>query len=198
MKKDDKVAVFSAKDSPYGKPWAEWTTMWWQWILSIPKDQNPGTGHNILQNQSDENVLFLAGSFGGFIEHNVTVQSGKALLFPIINFTTSYAEDPHFESDEDLIREAKKDMDDITEKEVTLNDIPQRDLELCRIFSGPFDLNYPPENVFNALPGLTRAVSDGYWLFLRPLPKGAYKIHTLGACSSGRTKVDVVYHLIVI
>ena len=171
--------------------------MWWQWILSIPKDQNPGTGHNVSLNQSDENVFFLAGSFGGFIEHYVVVPSGKALLFPIINFTTSYAEDPHFKSEEDMIKVAKKDMDDITKKEVTFNDVSLGDLEQCRVFSGPFDVTYPADNVFNALPGFTRAVSDGYWLFLHPLPNGIYKIHTLGACSSGRTKVDVTYHLIV-
>ena len=55
--------------------------MWWQWILSIPKDQNPGTGHNVSLNQSDENVFFLAGSFGGFIEHYVVYHQERLYFF---------------------------------------------------------------------------------------------------------------------
>ena len=67
-----------------------------------------------------------------------------------------------------MIKVAKKDMDDITKKEVTFNDVSLGDLEQCRVFSGPFDVTYPADNVFNALPGFTRAVSDAILAFSTP------------------------------
>jgi hypothetical protein len=191
------ITIFSVKACPFGKTWSEWTAMWWQWILSIPKNQNPGNGHNVSLDQKDRNVFFLAGSFGGSVKRDVVVPAGKALFFPIINFTTSYAEDTHLKSEIDMIAEAKKDVDDIIEKQVTIDGMSLRDLEKYRIASQPFDINYPPDNVFQAQSGQTRGVSDGYWLFLYPLPPGKHKIHTLGACSSGRTRVDVIYNLTV-
>ena len=194
---DQETLVYDIREKPFGRTWAEWTASWWQWILSIPKESNPGTGHDPSTNQHDENVFFLAGSFGGFAERHIVVPAGKALLFPIINFTTSFAEDPRLKSEGDLVTEAKNDIDDIVQKEVTIEGKSIRPFQACRVSSGIFTVNYPPNNVFNARPGFTKGISDGYWLFLHPLHSGNYKVHTLGACSSGRTRVDVLYHLTV-
>ena len=43
------ILVFPADSKPYGKPYAEWSAIWWQWLLSIPKDTSPAgdsTGKN--------------------------------------------------------------------------------------------------------------------------------------------------------
>jgi hypothetical protein len=55
----------------------------------------------------------------------------------------------------------------------------------------------PDNNVVEATPGHTRAVSDGYWVFLQPLAPGKHKIFATGSCSSGKTKVDVIFHVTV-
>ena len=123
---------------------------------------------------------------------------GKALLFPIINFTTSSAENHLLRSEQDMITEARKDIDDIVHKEASIDDIALTDIERYRFASNVFDIDYPQENVFHASPGPTKGVSDGYWLFLRPPPRGLHKIHTIGACSMGSTRVEVTYHITVI
>jgi hypothetical protein len=192
------VSIFSVNSRPYGRPWSEWTALWWKWILSIPSSRNPGNGNDIFQNQFDENVLFLAGSFGGIVDRKVAVPYGKALLFPIINFTTSYAENPSLSNERDMITEARKDMDDIVHKEATIDDNALTNIERYRFASNVFDIDYPQDNVFHARPGKTRGVSDGYWLFLCPPPRGLHKIHTIGACSRGSTRVEVTYYITVI
>jgi hypothetical protein len=45
---------------------------------------------------------------------------------------------------------------------------------------------------------LDKAVSDGYWLFIKTLPTGLTKMHTYGSCSSGATRIDMDYELEVL
>ncbi len=189
------IKIFARTSKPYGKSWEEWTEEWWKWILSIPRRDNPGYGIDPTSSQSNGNVFFLAGTFGGSARRIVNIPSNKALFFPIINFTTSYAEDFSLKDDEQMLAEARKDIDDIIEKKLVIDGVQHGDIEKYRIPSKPFKLHFPDDNVFGARPGPTTGVSDGYWIFLEPLPVGHHKIWTLGSCSSGRTKVDVTYDL---
>src|SRR5437899_1087429 len=33
--------VFAPSSKPFGKTYGEWSAAWWQWVLSIPKRDNP-------------------------------------------------------------------------------------------------------------------------------------------------------------
>jgi hypothetical protein len=194
------IQIFSRESKPFGKTWEEWTANWWQWLLSIPKGSNPcndKSGENFDKNQNNQNVLFLAGTFGGSAERQITIPSRKAILMPVINFTTSYAEEPTLKSESELISRAKSDIDDIVKKVAIVDGVAIRDLDIYRITSAPFDIMLPDNNVIEATPGYTRAVSDGYWVFLQPLAPGKHKICATGSCSSGKTKVDVIFHVTV-
>lgn len=189
--------AFTINERPYGKTWSEWSQLWWRWIISIPKDRSPGLGHDDLESnqfQYDDNITFLAGSFdlGNFIRHDVTVPFGKALFFPLINSINSFAEDPTMKTEEDLIRWSRQDIENIRKKELIINGEP---ISEQLVYSEPFNIEYPPNNVFKVKPGLTTAISCGYWAFLRPLARGDYKIQTSGSCIAGTVKVDVDYHI---
>ena len=71
-----------------GLSYGEWGAAWWQHMFSIPAATNPmldTTGANALIDQSGP-VYFLAGTFGGGeATRTVTIPSGKALFFPIVN-----------------------------------------------------------------------------------------------------------------
>ena len=141
--------------------------------------------------------MFLVGTYGGSADRSFSIPECKSLLFPIINFTTSYAEEPALKTESELILRAKKDIDDITYKEASIDGIKLKNVDKYRIASQPFDMTFPENNVFGARPGPTRAVSDGYWIFLKPLSLGKHTIRAAGSCSSGKTKVDTTWRITV-
>jgi hypothetical protein len=191
--------VFRREEKPFGKSWEEWTALWWKWVLSKPKSDNPGideTGEKFTTDRSNPYVVFMVGTFGGHSERRYVLPAGMAILFPIINFTTSYKEEPQLKSEADLLARAKQDIDDIVNKEAIINGWRLKCLEKYRVQSQVFDLTLPEDNVFGLEHGPTKAVSDGYWVFLKPLPKGNYDIHASGSCSLGKTKVDILWHVL--
>lgn len=197
MLRNKEGTVFAGSGKPFSKSWEEWTSLWWQWTLSKPSNINPGiddTGTRYIPNPQSE-VLFLVGTYGGFAVRSHAIPNGKAILFPVINFITSYAEEPLLKTERDLITRVKHDIDDIANREVYIDGYNLNDNEIQRVAAGPFDLVFPENNVFGAKSGLTRAAADGFWVFLRPLSRGYHSIRAAGACSSGKTKVDITWHL---
>lgn len=189
--------VYDLEDKPFGLSWAEWTCKWWQWLLSMPKEKNPvlGTTNEDFYLAQKTKVVFLAGTLGGSAERTYIIPSNKPAFFPIINFITSYIEEPYLKTDLELISRAKGDIDDIASKEAVIDGINLEAVEKYRIRSTAFMIRYSENNVFGFPPVWTRAVSDGFWVFLRPLSSGMHHIHAAGSCSSGKTKVDITWHL---
>jgi hypothetical protein len=192
--------MYSLDEQPFGKSWQEWTTQWWQWFLSMPKKNHPvydNTGKKWAISQGDPNVLFLAGTTGGKVERIITIPAGKAVLFPVINFTTSYSEDPGLKTEAELISDAKSNIDDIIKKELNIDGVSLHISEKYRVKSPPFDFSFPTNNIYGVKDGPTRGVGDGYWIFLTPLSQGKHNIRTYGSCLSGRIQIDVNMELIV-
>src|SRR6266498_5787791 len=127
--------IYERDDQPFGKTWEEWTALWWQWVLAIPKDSNPGNdpdGKKLGMDQNDSNVIFLVGTYGGSAERNYDITADKAVLLPIINFTTCFIDEPDLKTEEDLEFRAKHDIDDIVEKNASINGLKLGDVEKYR------------------------------------------------------------------
>jgi hypothetical protein len=187
-------------DIPHGKTWEEWTAEWWQWILSIPKTHNPIydlNGEKSCYNRNDENVVFLAGTPGGRAERRVTIPQHKSIFLPVINCTTSYAENPSLKTEAEMFAFVQSNIDDIRHKSASIYGLDIVNLENYRVRSGVFKVTFPENNIFDAEPGETIAVSDGYWLFMKPFGIGSHNIRTFGSCLSGRITIDVAYDIIV-
>src|SRR5439155_740626 len=81
--------VLPPQSHAHGKTHSEWAAAYWQWLLSIPADNNPlldETGGFGDAGQSGK-VWFLAGVTGSgnvSLTRSCTVSAGKALFFPII------------------------------------------------------------------------------------------------------------------
>ena len=194
------VLVFSLDSDPYGTSYAEWTAKWWQWVLSIPVENNPvkdNTGKNCAINQSGP-VWFLAGTVGGVAERNCSIPTGRAILFPILNHGGTLADEPTIKSEKELLLLAKREMDVISDLEVTVDGLKLNGLQRYRVRSPIFDVVLPENNLFGGTSGPTRGVADGYWLFLEPLPEGKHKIHSFGSCLSGKVNIGVSYEIRVI
>jgi hypothetical protein len=185
--------AYCCDSKPYGISFSEWTIRWWRWLIAIPKSHSPALdedGTNCGQNQSDKGAWFLAGTAVPLLSGNraCIIPFGKALLFPIVNNLVSYFEYPEIKNDDDLKQMAGKDLRNGVNMELRINDKLVTN-KVCRVGSGLFEIVYPDDNIFNARSGRSAAVSDGYWTFLKPLPKGIYSIYFRALEPNYRTEV---------
>jgi hypothetical protein len=192
------LELYAPDSKPFGRTYAEWTIKWWQWILSIAKTENPlvdENGESCAINQNGP-VWFLAGTLKGPAERSCAIPADKAILFPVINFEASVAEGDGTK-DEELAVRAKFEMDQITNIRAMLSGTNVNELKQYRIQSPPFNVTLPSDNVLGLPAQTTKMISEGYWLFLKPLEPGNYDLHSFGSCLAGRIEIGVSYHLTI-
>ena len=198
-------SIFPPDSQPYGLTYGEWTAKWWQWAESIPTEINPQldeTGEDCAQAQNQTGpVWFLAGTSGGSVERTCTIPAGKAILIPVLNNLNIRAAS---ETDEELLAGAKSGADSVTILEFSIDGVPLQDIWNYRMQSPFFDVTLPNDNVFGISAGTYRAVADGYWVFLQPLPPGEHEIRLHGVMGSPSAisptpsfETAVTYNLIV-
>ena len=183
---------------PYGTSRKEWTEKWWLWLHSIPKPVNPAndtTGEQCARNQIEPNMWFLAGTFGKLVKRTCLVPSNRAILFPIINSVHLLSESLSFKSDSDLEAKVRNEANNVTEMNLTIDGLQLSDLKKYRIHTRAFDIIIPEDNIWDVKPGKTRAAADGYWIFLKPLPKGMHTLQFNGSCLAGTINIGTNYHL---
>lgn len=195
------VAMASATDNGVrqdgqGK-YAQLTAQWWQWILEQPVTGNPNldaTGADAANGQPGEGVFFLAGTFGGTATREFTVPANTALFLPLLNnLALAWPAMPNpqpkanFNQVPQLRASAAPTIDAVTELHVTLDGASLLD-SVTRVKSPVFHFTSPDQDGFFD-PGTYTAVSDGYWLYIAPLPVGTYVLN-FGGTSDGFT-VDI-------
>jgi len=216
--------LFPRKSKPFGVSFEDWSAKWWQWAMSIPKDENPMFGGPCELHQSGK-VFFLAGTHGGSDLRSCTIPAGKAIFFPIVNLvmrscpelatdaascenTTSesvlhecaswYMEN----SERTLLLEidgvAIDDLDDYRAHSKTFFDASpeNKDDRVAPLCSGSIEEN--PCGVPVGSPRISAA--DGYWAMLRPLPVGQHQIRFAASIeyeSGGGFSLDVTYDIVV-
>jgi hypothetical protein len=198
LEKGQFIQSYIPQEKPYGISFGQWTVRWWQWAYSSPTYINPvadksGINANINQNGP---VWFLAGTFGEgkLVERYCSIPFNKAILFPVINYEINRIERPDLDSDYEMVKHVKDDQDDIINKEIKIND---QNVPIFRVKSDPtiFSLYINPDNYFKLKGGNTLATADGYWVFLKSLPKGNHQIYFHGSCSLGTRQITAQYHI---
>jgi hypothetical protein len=191
------LLLYPRESQPFGSPWEEWAALWCKWLLELPKDINPSIdtiGKNCYQNQKDPNVWFLGGTFGNLIpiRRYCRIPEHKAILFPILEKEDSFAEDTDLKLESELRLRAKEFIDRVRDLRLVIDGAIVEGLYNYRVQSPIFNLNFPIDCVYDVKPGLTKAVCDGYWIFLRPLPIGQHEIRFSGevAMMRGDTVTD--------
>ena len=192
------LELYAPDSSPFGRTYGEWTARWWQWVLSIARNENPvvdENGSNCANNQSGP-VWFLTGTLKGHAERSCIIPADKAILFPVINVEASVAEGDGT-TDEELAARTKFEMDQITDMRAMISGTNVNELKQYRIQSPPFNVTLPADNVLGVPAQTTKMISEGYWLFLHPLEPGNYDLHSFGSCLAGRIKIGVCYHFTI-
>lgn len=194
------VDLFGQNEEPYGLTWGEWTTRWWKWYLSLPGKNNllhDEANKEQAHSDSDIHVLFLAGIPSSNTRRTIVIPMPKAILFPVINYTTSFSENPHLLNEDEMIANAKANIDDIGRKEVQVDGTDLMISDRNRVGTPPFNLSFAKNNIYGIQEGPTRGVGDGYWAFLKPLCRGTHNIRSFGSCLSGKIQYFVNVKLII-
>lgn len=190
------------------RTYAHWTVAWWQWATSFDLASNPildPEGSQAANGQSGP-MWFLAGTFGGSAVRNVTIPAGKHLLIPVINGewdTVPGFQNPLGLPDPLSVPDIRKIVAygiDGAEIACTIDDREVCNLRSFRVRSPVFSMNMNAElaSAFGyPAPYVRTAVSDGYWLIVKPLSAGQHTIHF--AASNERTgfALDVTYNLTI-
>ena len=192
--------ILSIDSLQYGHTTSEWTIRWWRWLLSIPRIENPAfdsTGNNCGLCQEYPEVFFLCQTIGNSESQafrKATVPKNKALFMPIINWISISGVDG--ETVEELNSVAKKKMDAVTDLELKLNGKVVDGLHKYRSCSPVFDIILPENNVLDMVSGSRRCVSDGYWVFLKPV-RDNFTLNSFGSCSLGVNRIGIGYELTI-
>lgn len=192
--------IFSPDSEVLGMTYTEWTVRWWKWLLSVPREHSPAndnSGLNASQNQDHPNVWFLAGTFGGYAERRCMIPRGKAIFLPVINYECSFAATPGIRTEAELESRCKSEIDDIMDIKFEIDGFLIPDLSPFRACSNIFKVHLIENNIFNLAPGLTKMVTDGYWIFIKPPTIGRHTLSTSGSCQSGKIMIGTSYQLTI-
>lgn len=170
-------------------PQLEWSQRWWQWALSFDRVRSPvadRTGQMCASRQSGD-VWFLAGTYGtARTERTCHVPAGKTLFFPLINYVT-YRVDDSDESCASLVARAAALTDRPSVLVLNLDGQQFDQLQTHRLAQS---------RCFSLVPGQPAdAASNGYYVALKPLSRGAHTLHFGGILPS--MAQAVTYHLVM-
>jgi hypothetical protein len=142
----------------------------------------------------------LADQLGGREERTCTIPAGKAIFVPLLVGECDYSM-PDVKSDEALRRCAMAG-NEYGVIEATVDGIKLKNLEQYRTQSGFFNITIPEDNIYNSRAGTFRALTDGFFVFLEPLPPGKHEIHLKVSVLNPieqqfNYNADWTYHLII-
>jgi hypothetical protein len=180
------------------KIYKELSIKWWKWAESIPISSNPilaPSGRYDASISQSGDVWFLAGTNNTTgVVRTVEIPAGKALFFPIFNGVASQDDGTGFDTPEKRQKAIEDYIDLVTVHTFKLDD---KKLDNYRVESKPFEFTNFPTPDYLKLSDLTLqrpipAISDGYWIMLKPLPVGKHTIIIHGKLVYGEKPEDFI------
>lgn len=191
----------------FGKGYAELTAEWVEWILAIPAAVNPlfdDDGEFAAEGQSGK-VWFLVGNAGGVTTRTVTVPTGTALFFPIVNYlwvNTPEFGDPAWSPEQEANARAiaAAVVDTVQDLLLEIDGQLVPNVPSLRVSGAVGECTVPDDNFWGLPfePGPHECFSDGYWALLPPLSAGHHTIHFTGGFAGPPSfSTNVTYYITV-
>jgi hypothetical protein len=194
----------------FGRTYSGWSIEWWQWAFSVPMADGALTDTTGARCGAGQHgaVWFLAGFYGDPVgnvftaDRACTVPYGKGIFFPIINAEADSVCRPlsGVQAEMAVYRDL---LDHPKVVQATIDGKPVRDATSFRAVTRPFlILNVPAESLAADLGGESCpagssgiALSDGYYVMLKPLSRGHHTITFTGEVEG--FALDISYDLTV-
>lgn len=191
--------VHSPDSTLEGKSHGEWSAAYWQWLLALPKDQNPEKdGSECLNGANGQTgpVWFLPQA-GTTVVRHCTVPARRAVFFPVVAGECSTLEGPpfHGENETELRTCIKAIADQATALSCEFDGYPITNLNAYRVQSPMFEFTVPANNLLDVPAGTGFSVSDGYFVMLSRIELGQHTIHTHAEVPAFGFVQDITFHL---
>lgn len=149
---------------------AEWTEKWWLWLLQIPNIHDTlrdNTGEKCQFGQNGP-VWFIAGAYAQRdVARHCTIPQGRYILIPVINAFTR----PRPLEQNDCTSERKRVETNLLSADEPYLILNGKEAPEVRVRH-----RETTGECFDSGTGRALSASDGYWIMLRPLPEGEYKL----------------------
>jgi hypothetical protein len=203
-------STFPVNSSPYGVSFKDWTAKWDKWMSELPKSLNwnfknvPGVKYvpkDCSFNQTASSPVFFLpwvdSSRGSSASQTCTVPHNKAILVSVTSITSDYS-DPSIvtKTPKELIKAASQLNTYPRDFSPTLDGKPL-DLKndaAHKVTSDLFNLTLPKDNLWSDRepPGPDKAIIQGWWIMLKPLPPGEHTLQYTTGYKSYKTDNDML------
>ena len=169
---------------------------WWQWVLPIPKSTNPLLDANPCNVNQDGYFFYLAGTTGGSAERTCTIPKGKSIFFPVYNYFQTLDPEPPFDTIAKVKQAVTDNVNQATNLKASVDGVKIKVDNKLRAQSRLFTFVLGTDNIYDAPAGSYQAITDGYWVPLKPLRVGNHEI-SFSADGPGGFSTAVTYHITV-
>jgi len=206
--------VLPPQSHAYGKTYGEWEAALWQYTFSHPADHNALTDTASISDGQTGHVWFIGGTFAptvgpggefiGQVTRDVSIPSGTALFFPILNVESSTLEGNGTTLAE--LSANSKYLADFIQTDTIFVKVDGKSLQNLASYrsqSPQFQFGpLPDNNLLGAPAGSTsNSVSDGYHVMLSPLSVGQHTVEFGGRLVAEPLNLtfvqDITYHITV-
>ncbi len=198
------VSAFPPDSKPYNKTYAEWSGQWWTLLQKLPTHNSSvsdTTGEKCNIGQNDSNVFFAMGTTGGTVERKCTISHSKAIFLPILTSECSDLEDKSLDTEQKrkncVLTGSKNGIISVTIDGQNIPDLKDFWFEYPLI-----NFKLDNDNIWGVKPGIANEYTGGYFVMLKPLPRGQHVIHFTGVnpdvTGTQTFVVDVTYRLDVV
>jgi hypothetical protein len=182
-----------------GMTYGEWSVEWWQYVFSLPMDQNPLVGAT-----GTECAFELNGNVAVVVVDPLSpepieceVPAGTTLFLDILSAECSTLEAPPFYGGNEEELRACAQAFILHDLEATIDGVAIQNIEAYIHTSPLFEFTLPADNILEVEAGLTaQSVSYGAHLMLAPLTPGEHTIQFHASHPDDFT-VDTSYHITV-
>lgn len=182
-----------------GLTYGEWSARWWQYVLSIPGEENPltgGTGTNCVY-QRIGNVGLVA--VDPLSESTITCQvpTGMMLFLDVLSAECSTVEeDPFYGGNEEEMRACALSFT-ISDLQASIDGSEVKNLDQYIHTSPLFDFTLPEDNILYTAELTGQSVSNGAHLMLAPLSPGEHVVYLHASIPELDFTVDMNIEFIV-
>lgn len=202
------VNYHTSDSSPHWFSFGSWTVKWWKWCFSIERERNPTidrTGIRANENQMRP-TWFLAGTWVSesriYPHRKCSIPQGVSILFPVINCEENPLEYPELkrekpDEEKDVMR--KRLNEDVKTVQDVVCYVDNQIIPPQVVRSDPefFEISIRSDMAENRTGGVTTMITEGHWVFLKPLARGYHHINFHGSYLYGKLHAGASYDISV-